>query len=368
MRLNATYLLLIVPLSLASVEAAIVAPPPLAGYSQKFADAVTGDNEFQATDGERHWFIDPDADNYQEERYERPTAQSYKEFTVDSFLGSDNGGFNVGDLVVATDKNNPAYFGYLDIVNGYFHVNAQDEFMYFAIELFGNKNLGSNFESKSDFGESSLYNIRLSSSPAQPGSADSHGGLLLSADAKDFTSSFTNEKLFGYYDENSDVGGSGVSLTKDDGDFFGNGYETSVISDGKNHDDSSLPGLLYGRKTSSSSGRPVVEFAFDYGNFNEQFPDYAIDPDLSYLLFEATRGLKGSSNYFWNDQYTLAEAGSPYYPEGASPVSHPQNIYELDTLVGLSDVISEMPEPGTFTIWSLMMLMVTAATSRTTKA
>jgi hypothetical protein len=103
----------------------------------------------------------------------------------------------------------------------------------------------------------------------------------------------------------------------------------------------------------------VVEFAFDYGEFNTQFPAFAIHPNNSlFLLFEATRGLKGQSNYFWNDKYSLAEAGSPYFAQGAKPVSHPQNIYELDTLLGHFSTNAVLtPEPATLAIWSLMSLM-----------
>jgi hypothetical protein len=227
-----------------------------------------------------------------------------------------------------------------------------DKLMYFAVELYSDQNQGSGFDEwKADFGESSLYNIRLSDSHPDGEKAVSRNGLLLSADAKDFTNEFTGQKLFGYYDGNGDVGGYSVWITKDDGDYYGDGYETNVISDGKDHDTGTI-GLLYGRKTSSPDGRPVVEFAFDYGAFNHQFPEYAIDPDLTYLAFEATRGLKGQSNYLFNDQYTAAEAGSPYFAEEDWPISHPQNVYELDTLTAdmSGGSLHYIPEPSTLAL------------------
>lgn len=315
-----------------AIGSAAVYPPPLHEYDQVFADASTGDNMFTAEDYERHWFVTPYADRYQDDVYERPTAQTFKYYTIDSFLGSGKGGYEAGDRVVATDTNDPAYFGYLDVVRGYYHASAMDGFMYFAIEVYSDQKLGSGYDEwEADFGESSLYNIRLSNSPSHAGAAISRYGLLLSADAKDFTSTFTGHKLFGYYDKNGDVGGYGVSMTKDDGDYYGNGYEMTVISDGKDSAYDSYE-MLYGRRVMSADGRPVVEFAFNYEEYNRQYPHMAIDPNLTYLSFEATRGLKGQSNYLFNDQYSFAEAGSPYYAAGEWPVSHPQNIYELDTL------------------------------------
>ena len=72
----------------------------------------------------------------------------------------------------------------------------------------------------------------------------------------------------------------------------------------------------------------MVEFAFDYTLYNSDTA-YNIDPSdgLAYLVYDADRGLKDNQNYLWNDEYSLAEAGTPYDAD-----NQPQNIYELDTV------------------------------------
>ncbi|MEM1098483.1 MAG: hypothetical protein AAGH92_06795 [Planctomycetota bacterium] len=46
-------------------------------YSLTLGDATTGDNAFSANGGTR-WDVDPGADDYFNEVYERPTAQTYE--------------------------------------------------------------------------------------------------------------------------------------------------------------------------------------------------------------------------------------------------------------------------------------------------
>jgi len=107
-----------------------------------------------------------------------------------------------------------------------------------------------------------------------------------------------------------------------------NGYEVKIISDGKF--DGTNQTVLWARRVTAADGKPRVEFKFNLAAFNLRYPTYAIDPnvDTVCVVFEATRGLKGGSNYLWNDKYNFAEAGNPYATVGL------QNIYELDTLPG----------------------------------
>ncbi len=128
------------------------------------------------------------------------------------------------------------------------------------------------------------------------------------------------------------------------------GYETVIIADGKAKDVNSggEPDLLWARRTTSAEGRPVVEFALDYVTLNSldfiDSPDLEIlTTDIEYLVYDATRGLKGQGNYLWNDKYSLGEAGSPY-----TPSNEPENIYELDTLF--------VPEPSTLGLIGLGVL------------
>ena len=40
---------------------------------------------------------------------------------------------------------------------------------------------------------------------------------------------------------------------------------------------------------------------------------------MTYLDLDSTKGQKDAQNYLWNDEYTLAEAGSPNPGEDAGP-------------------------------------------------
>jgi hypothetical protein len=64
------------------VSPAAFAAPGTPVYSVTFSDAVTLDNEFTAADGKRYWDVDPGADQYASERYERATVQTYQVRTL----------------------------------------------------------------------------------------------------------------------------------------------------------------------------------------------------------------------------------------------------------------------------------------------
>ncbi len=316
-------------------------------YSRTFEDAVTGDNEFEYNDDgtTRHaWFINTGADSYANDFYERPTVQDYRNLTVTDAVGNDSE-LVVGDTYSATGFSDPAYFGYLDIVRGKFGYDNQ--YMYFATELYSDEEVGNDGDGGSKFGDSSYYSIRFSEDP------DGAGGLLLSQeDGTAMASSWQAEKTFAYYDEDGGVGGPGGITTPNEGLGAEPGYETVVAQDGKAKDASSDPEILWVRRIAGPGpdGPPIVEFAFDYAEFNHLFPSFAIDPaELLFLDYEAERGLKGQANYLWNDQYSFSQAGTPY-----DPSNEPQNIYELDTLR------SGIPEPATMTLLAmggLAMLM-----------
>ena len=102
-------------LSLLLFGAASADALPTPVYTTTYADAVTGDNAFNASDGNRYWTVDPGADSYQIGSYERPTVKNYQ----------------IIDGKYATDE----YFAYLDIHQA--KVGFDDQYLYIAIDLFG---------------------------------------------------------------------------------------------------------------------------------------------------------------------------------------------------------------------------------------
>ncbi len=321
----------------APVNAATFNSPEFSDYRYVFQDAVTGDNQFIGNDGKTHWFVNTGADRYNADEYERPTSQTYKNFTAEEILGTDSE-LQLGKTYYATDANNPAYYQYLDIVSGRYDFDSQ--YLYFAIELYGDKKVGSDGTEVIDFGESSYYNIRLGETD------NANNSLLLSSqNPKDLTDTFQAKETFGYYDRNSDVGGTSITTVNENPGSL-DGYEKEVIADGKAKDANSDPELLFSRRNTNGEGKPIVEFAFDYKLYNELFSGTDINPEdgLAYLVFEANRGTKDNANYLWNDKYTIQEAGTPYNDGNGEP----QDVYELDTLtVKKPPIAQEIPEPST---------------------
>lgn len=295
-------------------------------YSLMANDATTGDNQFTANGGQR-WNVDTGADDYFNDFYERPTAQTYENRNKPG----------VGQVAAANE-----YFGYLDIKEGKY--GYDDHYMYFQMTLYtGVRKTSDGTVDGDSFGSGTQYGVRFSDEHVDGG----NGFLLrVAGDSKElWSSSFVSKSGEGYYDTNGDVGGVGIT-TVNEGT---NGYETTRIeSDGGlsgntstkvlfSHIDGPQDGV-----TIAESVMPVVEIAFDYAAFNAQFPSIAIDPSaLKYLEFEADRGLKDNANYLWNDEYSFSEAGTPYDAN-----NQPQNIYELDT-------IRLIPEPSSLILLSL---------------
>ncbi len=299
-------------------------------YTSSFNDYITGDNQFEDSDGNHHWFVNTGADSYSNDSYERPTIQNYENHSLTTKVGSDSelAGKAINDQIYSTVSNDASYFGYLDIVEGRY--GYDDTKMYFAIEVFSNNKVGQNGGPGTfDFGESMVYNIRISDHES------GKGGLMLQAEnPKDLTGTFDTKESSVYFDNDGDVSGTGITNVNEGG----NGYETKPIADGQYDNGDEKVTVLRTRKiTSTDTGRPVVEFEFDYATFNEEFDDYDITPTLlDSLQFTATRGLKGSPDYLYNDKYTLDQAGTPY-DDSAGDM---ENIYELDTLS------ASVPEPS----------------------
>lgn len=295
-------------------QLSVVAGPVAPVYLATFGDAVTGDNAFTATDGNRYWTVDPGADSYQNDVYERPTVQNYQLRTLAD-----------GTVQFAT----PEYFGNLDIVQA--KAGFDDNYLYVALDLHSlDKQTADGVNTQQ--GLVYRYGFRISKE------ADGGHGLLLVADQPQLknspNTSFGQTGLFGYLDANGDVGGTGLSVSKQDrrAEVRGNGYETVVIADGRTAAGASVFWVRI-----DPNDPTVVEFALDYKAFGFSAADFST---LPYLHFEANKGLQDPGNYLWNDEYTQSEAGSPYRAASGDRSKSEfgtqglGNIYELDTLGG----------------------------------
>jgi SdrD B-like domain len=281
-------------------------------YLATFGDAVTRDNEFVSTDGYRFWTIDAGPDQYQNDSYERPTAQTYQ----------------VRQSRDGTEQFASAeYFANLDIVEA--RAGFDDTFLYVSIRMAGLGEHSSNGAIATK-GLVYRYGFRLALEE------DGGGGLLVTASQPALQNKpptrYGSLSTFIHRDFNGDVGGTGRSVTKQDrlAEVGGNGYERVVASDGRKV---SGERVLWVRI--SPTDHTVVEFALKYRSVGLTKANLA---SLPYLEFEANKGLKDPANYLWNDEYTKSEAGSPYRAAtgdlsefGTQGLG---NIYELDTLSG----------------------------------
>ncbi|MGK7875979.1 MAG: PEP-CTERM sorting domain-containing protein [Xenococcaceae cyanobacterium] len=317
-------------------------------YTTTFQDAVTGDNAFIGTvpgnnDFKRYWDIDPVADSYQNEFYERPTVQTY---VVIEEQDSGNEKFAANE-----------YFENLDIVEG--KVGFDDEFLYFAIELFGRDKSTSDGVDTPE-GLIYEYGVRFSTDP------DGRNGFLLRTDQPELKNGTTFGTLgnLGFRDTDGDVGGAalksgggltGLSVTKEDNpneETDLNGFDEQVIADGKKKEDPNKDAEVLFSRIDPTNDR-IVEIAFAYKAFglDADFPSL-----IQYLDLQAIKGdPQDPQNYLWNDKYNKSEAGSPYRATSGDLSKSEfgtqglENIYELDTLRGgqIAPPIVEVPEPST---------------------
>lgn len=316
--------LLLTALLLAVSAAGVLAAPGTPVYYAGWMDAVTGDNQF-LSGGKNYWDVDPGADVYQDDVYERPTAQTYQ---------------TVGSRYAAKE-----YFGYLDITEA--SIGWDDRYIYAAIDLFSlNKVTDDGVATRVGLVE--RYGFRLG------WDADGRNSSLFVADQPELKNSpntqWGNIGTFAYRDTDGDVGGrgalnghppSGRSVTKSDNSWEEsgmNGYNSQIISDGKLGGSGSPVFFTRINPTEPT----IVEFALDYVALNWTAQSLW---NLQYVEFEAIKGgPKDPQNYLWNDKYTKSEAGSPNPGVGGLSEFGTQgcgNIYELDTLRG-----GVVPEPS----------------------
>ncbi|WP_353199183.1 PEPxxWA-CTERM sorting domain-containing protein [Sandarakinorhabdus sp.] len=328
-----------------SVPAAAISPV----YSQYMTDCNTGSNQTSKTDGKFGWSVSAGCDSYQNESYERPTTQSFE------VMNKQGGGTFFGAK---------EYFQNLDIVKG--QAGADNNYLYISIKLNGLNRLTENgvatFESLVYW-----YGIILSKN------ADGANGWLMWADQPSLANggsemspntSFTALKTFGQQDTNGDVGGSGInnglSITKSNNASaaVGNGFDLARIQDGKLDGGTSV---LFARVNPVDHSE--VEFAIRYSllGFTLQDVRDIISGASGYLdMRSAKGGPKDPQNFMWNDEYTLAEAGSPYRSQSPNGT---QNIYEVDTL----QFADPVPEPATW-LSMIMGFGVVGAVARRRRA
>jgi len=307
------------------------AAPTTPTYSVTANDSITGLNQFSGTDGKERWTVTPGADSYQNEFYERPTAQTYN---------TDGGDFS------ATE-----YFEFLDITQARFGYDSQ--FMFVSIELNGRDKI-------TDDGTSSFIGLKSEYGSRFALDADGRNGYLVRVTdpENEHGTTWGKTKNFGFKDTDGDVGGanpsgpSGLSVTKDDepaeesGPPALGGYDTEVISDGKKKDNPNKDDdLLYARIDPTNNNR--VEIALDYTVLG------LTQTDIENILYLDAQAIEGDptdpQNYFWNDKYNKLEAGSPYNlaefgSDGTS--GGLGNIYELDT-------VRLIPEPTSAALLAL---------------
>ena len=271
-----------------------------------FADSVTGSpSRFTAGVG---WTIEPGADDFYHEVYERPTSQGFQS-TISGAPAFDN------------------YHEALDIVSGQFAIDSLNGLAYFSINMNGQDELTA--DGSVDFvGFKHFYRIRISDN------ADFFGGYMFGVkdpygnsvgNSFDNSNSYKSTQMWSDLDA-SWVTGTGLTTTGEGTE----GYD-EFTSEG---DSNKIRSRIVGDS---------VEFALNYRGLG-------IDPaSLSHFIFEANQGLTDPQNYFWNDKYNFDQAGSPYDPSGP-----PQNIYELDTLMG-GYAPSMVPEPSSVMLWTLLL-------------
>ncbi|MEX0329915.1 MAG: PEP-CTERM sorting domain-containing protein [Puniceicoccaceae bacterium] len=292
------------------------------GTQQDFVTGLTKTTD--PTTGERSWEVGDGADVYEMELYERPLQTTF----YNGSQGSD-------------------YFGSLDIVEA--SLGYDDNFIYGRIELF------SRYEEPNDGGElvetglNKQYRIRIGQYllSAEDISVDE---LNTTTDPKDtdwnLKSQDGTNKVF--YDSNDDrLLGSPELVEDSPTEPSGNGYDNEIAVDGtlKNSDagGSVDDPILWSRVDPNNAN--TVEFAFAYQILGETI-DSLIWNSSSPIIFEATEGLTDPGNYWWNREYSLAQAGSPYDPD-----NYLENIYELDTLL-----FNPVPEPATVGLLALPVL------------
>jgi PEP-CTERM motif len=290
-------------------------------------DAVTGDNYISG----QGWWVTPGADQYENDFIrERPlSTNTYHNYND----GSNNYWVQLG-----------TYYSYTDIVSGTWGFDSN--YLYFKTTLYGNweQTLGSIGGGLTTnygvFGSGTQYRIILGQLP----NGEANYSILLDAEGSKKETwtgplgDFYSDGNIAYWDSTGDVGRTGIMNTNEG--TLG-GYDAKIIDN---------QAYLLSRITpvealqSSAYPYPYVEIAFNYALWNSNADSSLplVNPSaITLLVFEANRGVKGESNYLWNDEWTRVEEGSPYNELGITQFN---NVDEVDRLLWSPTPI---PEPTT---------------------
>src|SRR5688572_16644644 len=371
-----TLLVALVVAALVGAGAAAGQPASPPTYSTLLQDCVTGNNQFwSSSDDNFHWWVNQavgsDAssgsikcDSHQNDQYERPTEQTFQSNAITAKpvpditpppqyqyvlpVGEDapkspvflsgldpDPEFNSPSSVFSTEG---LYFEFIDITRGqagFADVDATTGWLFFQIELFGEREVTSDLERVSQFGTSTFYTVRLGARTAAPESGEGIALRNQRLTANTVSAAWTTSNALIFRDADTSplsdrVGHTAINVPKPT-DAPGNGYEATVTNNAYLYL-RRVDNTFTGSATGGTAARPAVEFAFNYKKYNAEQagPDFT-PQNLTYVELDSTRGQTDPQNYLWNDEFNLSEAGSPNSGE-ASPNNGPQNLVRLDTL------------------------------------
>ena len=361
--------------ALIGADAAVGQPASPPTYTRLLQDCVTGNNQFwSSSDDNFHWWVNQaigsdgssgsiKCDSHQNDQYERPTDQTFQSNTITAkpvvdptppppyqyvlpagedapkspvFLsGLDpDTEFNSGSVF----SSEGLFFEFIDITRGqtgFADVDATTGWLFFQIELFGEREVTSDLERVSQFGTSTFYTVRLGARTTAPESGEGIALRNQRVTANTVSTTWTTSNALIFRDADTTpisdrVGHTAINVSNPT-DAQGNGYDLGVTNNAYLYL-RRVDNTFTGSATGGTATRPAVEFAFNYKKYNAEQagPDFT-PQTLTYVEFDSTRGQQDPQNYLWNDEFTLSSAGSPNNLE-ASPNGGPQNLVRLDTL------------------------------------
>ncbi|PHS12908.1 MAG: hypothetical protein COA78_07700 [Blastopirellula sp.] len=388
---------------LTATAGTIPPPNPNIEYLTIIHDAVTGDdaNIRDPTDDDTkdnggrfevgnmvYWDVDKfqpgggtqRADDYGNETYERPTDSDY-------YIHNDSG----DNQRFAAETN---FYENLDIVTA--GVAIDDIYLYVQINLFGEYTENNSGERQRE-GLAYNYGFRIGVGEiGEDPDTYPNGGHLIRAVGpanKDSNPSSwaLNASTDIYLDADAaDAANSGITKTEqsDPGEKAGNGYDLEIAADGVGKKNDKGPfkvdgdEVLYTRLVEDTTpenhyidnniivDNSIIEFAVNYSMLG--YTRAELESERLFLLFEAHQ-TQSVGNYFWNDQSTEKEAGTPNYDLAIDDAygfdsGGLESIYELDTLRFGGFKSDVVPEPASIAVWSLLSILGLGYSKRRKKA
>ena len=363
------------------------------GYLYTFTDFITGNNGLVEDDGQNgfegtisgtqgwHWYpdgtgstngegvastasfdISADADAWFRDEFERPFPQTKGTSNLIAADFSGNGWATVsGD-----------FFANLDVVDAGFDLDST--YAYFYIDLFDDGFYKSDGRSFDQEGLKQRYGVRSSTADVN-GQGGQHFWI---SDPSGQSSSWTLDGE-AFQDTDVDLIQPGVGA--------GTGYEEQIIGGGKlkgtrngvsndtevmwtriRNDSFTIStadtptGNARGHDGPNPNGGDVtaVEFAIRYDAMGWTEAELLTgDSFMKFLGFEATKGTQNDSDYVFNREWNVFQAGTPYN----DGITQDQNIYELDTMTGFGNANSPEPSSALLAVIGFVTLLSTGRRS-----